>query len=188
MRTYTIFGLILIIMASLGGIGTRVQASTQAPAVRTIEFEGQAIDLTGDWGEAQACVIWEQADASACFRTEAEMEQHIAEVEQRLAASADPNSRAASSCSSWLYLYQHDGYKGRRLQFSDRGYWQNLTDYNFNDQLSSYKVGSCDVSLAEHINGGGFWYPGNTTAGAQESRMGAGSTNWNDRVSSIYIR
>ena len=75
-------------------------------------------------------------------------------------------------------------YGGRHLVFYDRGYWQNLTDYGFNDQMSSYIVGACSSHLAENTNGGGYWYPGNTNAGSAVSYVGAA---WNDRVSSIYI-
>jgi hypothetical protein len=71
------------------------------------------------------------------------------------------------------------------LVFYDRGYWQNLADYSFDNQLSSYIVDACAVHLAENTNGGGSWYPGNTGAEATVPTMGSA---WNDRVSSIYIQ
>ena len=59
-------------------------------------------------------------------------------------AAVMPQYAAAGySCSSPLRLFEHSYYGGRQLLFFDRGYWQNLTDYGFNDQLSSYIVGAC---------------------------------------------
>ena len=99
----------------------------------------------------------------------------------------DPLSRGAYyaySCSSSLRLYEYDWYGGRRLSFWDRGYWQNLANYGFEDRASSYIVGACPVWLAEHGDGGGDWYPGPTYPYA-----GVGSMywDWQDTISSIYI-
>jgi hypothetical protein len=91
----------------------------------------------------------------------------------------------AASCSTPLRLYADAGYGGRELDFYDRGYWQNLSTWSFDNQLSSYKVGACSVYLADGAGGGGSLYPGNTSAGHNEASMLSG---WNDRVSSIYIR
>lgn len=171
----------------------REVSSDTAPAMKSIKFEGRQIDLSADWGEARACVIWEQASASECFRTEAEMSEHIAAVARTLAPNT-ASAQAAAQCSSWLTLYSHPYYNQginwneRVLSFRDRGVWQNLTTYNFNDNLSSYIVGACGVHLAEHFGGAGFWYPGNTSAYAREPRMAAGTTNWDNRVSSICIK
>lgn len=90
----------------------------------------------------------------------------------------------AASCSSPLRLYEHGNYGGRQLQFYDRGYWQNLADYGFDNQLSSYITGACYAHLAENTNGGGYWYPGYTGPNHGEPFLSAG---WNDRVSSIKI-
>jgi hypothetical protein len=86
--------------------------------------------------------------------------------------------------SSPLRLFADASYGGRELDFYDRGYWQNLSTWSFDNQLSSYKVGACGVYLADYANGGGSWYPGNTSAGHDEPTMLSG---WNDRISSIYI-
>ncbi|WP_435279217.1 hypothetical protein [Streptomyces sp. 1222.5] len=45
----------------------------------------------------------------------------------------------------------------------DRGYWQNLTAYNFTDQTSSYWTGACSAHLAENIN----------PVGRQKTRVGS---------------
>ncbi|WP_439673453.1 hypothetical protein [Embleya sp. MST-111070] len=66
---------------------------------------------------------------------------------------------------------------------SDRGFWQNLNSYGFDNTMSSYRTGSCAAHLAENNGGGGFWYPGNTNAYAYEPVVSAVR---NDRVSSIF--
>jgi hypothetical protein len=101
-----------------------------------------------------------------------------------LGASALP-SIAAAACSTPLRLYANANYGGRELDFYDRGYWQNLSTWSFDKQLSSYKVGACGVYLADAGNGGGSWYPGNTSAGHNEPSMQSG---WDNRISSIYIQ
>ena len=152
----------------------------------TATFEGRTIDLGGNWGEARACLIWRQGGVMECFRTEAELDAREAQLRggQPAQASEGPTAARAYSwyCSSSLRLYEHDWFGGRRLSFWDRGYWQNLADYGFEDQASSYIVGGCYVHLAEDAWGGGWWYPGPTYPYAGEPVMG-----WQDVISSIYI-
>ena len=50
------------------------------------------------------------------------------------------------------------------------------------NQASSYIVGGCYAHLAEHPDGGGWWYPGPTYPYAGEPAM-----SWQDVISSIYI-
>ena len=112
-----------------------------------------------------------------CFRT-------LGQAEARAAAVMPQYAAAGYSCSSPLRLYEHSSYGGRQLLFFDRGYWQNLPDYGFNDQLSSYIIGGCYTYLAEHINGGGAFYPGPTWPWAGVPWMISG---WDNRMSSIYM-
>jgi hypothetical protein len=166
-------------------------AAERRPAIAT--FEGRQIDLAGDWGEAKACIVWRQAGVLECFRTEAALDAK----EEQLRGGRPPRGDAGGGtddltaarayswspwCSSPLRLYEHNWYSGRRLSFWDRGYWQNLADYGFNDSTSSYIVGACYAHLAEHPNGGGWWYPGPTYPYAGDPAMG-----WQDVISSIYI-
>lgn len=56
----------------------------------------------------------------------------------------------------WLCLFQDKDWEGRMLQFQDTGSWQNLTDYGFNDAMSSWRNRrSADSKWAWHINGNG---------------------------------
>lgn len=157
---------------------------------KLVKFEGKLIDLSKGWGEAQACVVWATADASECFRTEAQLDAYTAKINEEINSGARQNGGEVgimATCSSYLRLYENTNFGGRVLQFASRGYWQNLGDYGFNDETSSYRVGACSSNLAEHSNGGGYYYPGSTSAGSSSSCMCAGSTGWNDRVSSVRV-
>lgn len=146
-------------------------------------FEGRQIDLSGPWGDARACLVWRQGGVLECFRTFEALDAREAQLGPTREAMAPTNYAASQfSCSSPLRLYEHNWYGGRRLSFWDRGFWQNLWYYGFDNQTSSYAVGACYVHLAEHTDGGGWWYPGPTYPYAGEPVMG-----WQDVISSIYI-
>ena len=180
----------LIVVLGLIGLTGSISAKAAPKEGKLVKFEGKLINLAEHWGEAQACAIWDQADASECFRTIAELDQHVSAVtraQQKLIETSDIRTMVA--CSSPLQLFENTNFNlnvsGRVLRFYDRNIWQNLSD--FNDQMSSYKTGACSANLAENSNGGGLFYPGNTNAFVNSSCMCAGSTGWNDRVSSIRV-
>ncbi|GHE78842.1 hypothetical protein GCM10018785_53750 [Streptomyces longispororuber] len=163
----------------VSGLHATAQAAPSAAQTKNLAvFEGKKIDLSQNWGAAKACAVWRAMDGVSCFRTTAERDAHAA----KLAARMSP-AQAAATCTRPLHLYEHNGGRGRDLKFFDKGgAYQNLDRYNFNDQTSSYRTGSCKAHLAEHNGGRGYWYPGNTNANHYESAMRSG---WNDRVSSI---
>ena len=168
-----------------------VQAQPEAGAGRQpvlARFEGRDIDLSADWGEARACLIWRQGGVVECFRTAQALDAFSAQL-ARERGRPDPTSGDIAAFSLWscngaLRLFDYSYYGGRQLSFWDRGYWQNLSDYGFDDRTSSYAVGGCYVHLAEHPYGGGWWYPGATYPWAGEPVMWWG---WSNVVSSIYI-
>ena len=86
-----------------------------------------------------------------CFRTREAADARVAILSSQAAASF--------SCATPLRLYENGGWWGRTLYFYSRGYWQNLGDYGFDNQLSSYIVGACWTYLAENNNGGGGLAP-----------------------------
>ncbi len=188
----------MVTMAALilGTWGTPVEAGPgDAPSVERrpaiAVFDGEPRDLSQGWGEARACLVWRQGGVLECFRTPEELEAREARLfQERPPRPQPPSSGEATmasygySCSSSLRLYEHNFYGGRQLSFWDRGYWQNLWDYGFDNRTSSYAVGACYVHLAEHAGGWGYWYPGPTYPWAGEPVM---SSSWQDRVSSIYI-
>ncbi len=159
-------------------------------AAALASFEGRTIDLAGDWGEAKACLVWRQGGVLECFRTAQALDAREAQLAPRRAALDSTGYGATAaysysySCSSPLRLYDYNWYSGRRLSFWDRGLWQNLGDYGFEDQASSYIVGGCYVYMAEHADGGGWWYPGPTYPYAGEPAM---AWDWQNTISSVYI-
>ncbi len=172
--------------ADAGGAAATT-ATDRQPAIAT--FEGRSIDLSRDWGEARACLVWRQGGVLECFRTPEALDARIAQLSPRRTgrpSSGDVTASAASafSCSAALRLFDYNYYGGRQLSFWDRGYWQNLADYGFDDRTSSYGVGGCYAHLAEDPWGGGWWYPGPTYPYAGEPVM---SWDWQDTISSIFI-
>ena len=171
-----------LLLASLLAVG--VAAATHPPTglPSVALFEGKQIDLSKGWGDARACLVARTANVVECFRDQAGLLARESALQAQIAASPEI---AASSCSSPLRLYADSSYGGRELDFYDRGYWQNLSTWSFDNQTSSYKVGSCGVYLADYANGGGSWYPENTSPGHDEPAMASG---WDNRISSIYIQ
>jgi hypothetical protein len=111
---------------------------------------------------------------------------------------ARPLSALLTSCSTPLSVWTDEGYGGTEKDFAAEQVWRNMSDYGINDAISSFIVGACNSHLAEDANGGGLWYPCDTSAGAHHREMDldnnnggppcAGqSTNWNDRVSSTWV-
>ncbi|MFF8830879.1 hypothetical protein [Streptomyces sp. NPDC015131] len=173
-------------VVTLGGLTAAAPAAAETSGAGTATvsgrgvtatFEGGRLDLARGWGDARACGVWR--DAVTCFRTVAELDRNAAAV-----GRARAESGALAACSSPLQLAEHNNLRPRILRFYDRGYWQNLDRYSFNDKTSSYRTGACTAHLAEHNDGRGYWYPGNTGPNHTENAMRSG---WNDRVSSIKI-
>lgn len=83
----------------------------------------------------------------------------------------------------WLCLWQDSNYSNRMLQFYDvTSYWQNLTDYGFNDAMSSWRNRKLkDAKWSYDTNGGG-------TQRCMESGSSASSLGGdNDEASAIRI-
>ena len=194
---------VLLVTALAGPAAAGMQAPPEEAAERGLAtarerraaiatFEGRSIDLSEDWREARACLVWRQGGVLECFRTPQALEALVDRLSPDRAGrpasaqSAETMSSFASSysCSSSLRLFDDNHYGGRQLWFWDRGYWQNLSDYGFEDRTSSYAVGGCYAHLAEHRWGGGWWYPGPTYPYAGEPAMW---DDWQDTISSIYI-
>lgn len=170
----------------LAGNGEIANADDGVPESSVIAiFEGEQLRLADGWQDAKSCVVWQ--GVTECFRSHADADVVVAEIEAdsvSIAMAAPAPSQAACS-RSCLHLYQDNGFQGRHLTFCDRGYWQNLGKYDFNDKLSSYKTGDYGVHLSHDAGGNGYWYPGDTSSCTSSSQMSSG---WNDEVSAIYIR
>lgn len=151
-------------------------------------FEGKEINLAEGWGEATACLIWNEIDISECFRTEAAMDARIAALEAQQASTGgfgDGVVVASSTCSGYLRLYDGTSYTGAVLYLRDRLQWLNLANWGFNQKTSSYKIGPCSAYFADYANGGGAWYPTYLTEAYDQSPSML--TGWDNDVSSVYI-
>lgn len=176
-RRLTAVGLAVALMVVAASSALAGSSATSEPRPGLALFEGNVIDLARGWGEARACVVFEVDRLAECFRGAATLHAREAELEANVSILA--------SCSTPLRLFANTGYGGRELDIYTRGVWQNLSTWSFDNQLSSYKVGACGSYFAENANGGGSWYPGNTSAGAQAPSMLSG---WDNRVSSVYLQ
>ncbi|MFV1970339.1 MAG: hypothetical protein ACC683_04940 [Acidimicrobiia bacterium] len=166
-------------------VGAAVAAPPDRAGVIAV-FEGEKLNLAQSWGEAEACLIWQQEGISECFRNEAEMDARVAELDAEVALTRTAGGvAAASTCSGYLRLYDRTWYGSPVLYLRDRYEWLNLSDYGFNQRTSSYKVGPCSSYFADYSNGGGDWYPTHLTEANDQS--GWMNSGWNNDVSSVYI-
>ena len=190
------------------GLITMFLAATTTPASATANeagelvsfrtpalFDGEFIDMAQDWGEADACIVWAEAlPTPECFRTEAERDARVAELEAKLEARnagsllSQIGSQAAmrgTNCSGYLKLYDGTFYSGASLYLRGRFQWFDLASFNFNNRTSSFKIGPCSAYFADLSGGGGAWYPtSQTQAYDTATTMVSG---WNNDVSSLYI-
>ncbi|HEY2742314.1 MAG TPA: hypothetical protein VGI69_09070 [Gaiellaceae bacterium] len=181
-----------------------IHTAAAAPAAPPVYYKGKQINLAGGDGASLNCVIY--LTHGVCFDTVAAMKAN----EARVARSDTPDGAAFPSatnadvsplypvCSTPLSVWVDEGYQGTEKDFAARGVWRNMTDYGINDKISSFIVGGCYSHLAENVDGGGLWYPCDTSSGAHHREMDlddnnggppcpAQQTNWNDRVSSTWL-
>ena len=148
-------------------------------------FEGGTIDLAESWGNATACA--ELGDIVDCYRSEAELLTARPELGDRTAHAENAAAGSvalAATCSSSLRLYRSNGFGGSVLHLSTRLLAINLSTYGFDNDTSSYRVGSCAAAFYAGANLSGAQFPGSTGAYASASTM---LTGWNNVVSSVII-
>lgn len=148
-------------------------------------FEDELVDLSADWGEANACLIWDDVGVRECFRTEAEMDKRITELEKRPGLGTTASVQA-SQCSGSVRLYDGLLYTGQVLELRDRLQWISLSAYGFSNKTTSFKIGSCASYFADFDWGGGSWYSTSSTEAWNMAWLMV--YGWNNRVSSIYIQ
>jgi hypothetical protein len=153
-------------------------ASTSTSADVVASYNGGAIDLSQGWGTATVCAV--TSTGTSCFTTQSEYLSWAGSQSQSSLAVGSP----AISCSPGLELFQNISYGGKELILSTASNWINLSDYSFTDEVSSYKVGSCAVTMTDGPNGSGDIYPGATSPGSDVTWIG---TAWNDRLQSVYL-
>jgi len=168
-----------------------VQSTNSATTDETpnwASFEGKQFNIKAGWGEATDCFVFQRK--TECFRTP----QQAAAREKDLGLET-PQSATQSvvtpqaACASPLELWANGGFSGRHLVFYDGGYWQNMNDWDFNNQMSSFKTHACGAWLADNTNGSQPWYPGTgfTSMVVPNQSIGVLAAGWNDRVGAIWI-
>ncbi len=166
-------------------VGASEASPTGASVGVEVVFEGRPIDLTGDWGDATACLIWNEVGVEECFRTEAEMDKRAAELEKELGL-ASGGSEKTSYCSGSVKVYDGVVYTGNVFNFRDRFTWINLSTYGFSNKTSSFKIGPCSSIFADYDSGGYPRYSATETEAWDVATVMA--SGWGNRVSSIYIK
>jgi hypothetical protein len=147
-------------------------------------FEGSQIDLAAGWGDARACLVWDDRGITECFRTESELQARLVALSEQ-ASVPDGVSTVTSSCGSATVLYDGIAYGGSVLYLMDRNRWTDLSLLGFSNRTSSFRIGACAAIFADYNSGGGDWYPTSLTgAYAWSWSMLAG---WDNRVSSVYL-
>jgi hypothetical protein len=82
----------------------------------------------------------------------------------------------------WVCIWEDSNYEGRMLKFQDRGYWQDLSVYGFNDKTSSWRNRiNQDARLSEHAGGAG------SLLCMQPNSSSSGVGQFNDLASSIRL-
>jgi hypothetical protein len=115
---------------SSGFAGEAPLPATKAGALAV--YNGRVIDLAKGWRGAQLCAVFAENNVR-CYDSAAAYDAARGARNE----AAKEGSRFACP-RGWFCLWADVNYNGRRLQFRDRGFCQNLTDYNFNDVASSY--------------------------------------------------
>jgi hypothetical protein len=152
-------------------------------------YHGRTIDLSKSWDTATACAVVSAQDVR-CFDSADEMNAAVGTSSPEAAStSTSPSlsttstmSTATLSCSGWLYLYDGTNFTGRYLAFHDEGYWQNLSAWGFDNQMSSWWNNTgCTAYASWDANGGGAYL----VMSAYSSQAYLGS--WDNQASAIYI-
>ena len=186
-RPATSIGMVMSLVVLLIAIALPAAAADRS-ATRThhlgqARFEGRTIDLRTGWGDARACVVWHAGGETDCFRSDAAADRAVARRGRVVALTAmhEAQGQPTSTCGSWLTLYEHVGHAGRSLRFRDQGTYQDLADWGFASQTSSYRIGSCATAMRD---GGWTAYPGPTGPGDGAPAM---VSDWNDRIRYLRI-
>lgn len=175
---------LLTVIVAIPAVASADQPANSSDDAAVV-FEGQSIDLSAGWGDAEACLIWNDAGVAECFRDEATMDSRIAELEKQMRSSGGVQAMG-SQCSGYLRLYDGIYHTGQVLYMRDRLQWINLSAYGFSNRTSSFKIGPCSSYLADYNWGGGSWYSTSSTQAWDVAYTMA--SGWSNRVSSVYIR
>lgn len=145
-------------------------------------FDGRTIDLQKSWEDAEACHVAQDLSVT-CYRTEKEMDDTLG-IAHRGGGDYPSQANGYSSCGSSLKMYKNSYYGTPVLYLTTRWSWTTLSWFGFDNQVSSYRVGSCSAVFKSGSYGSGSTYPGPTSAWNMRTSMG---WYWDNVVSSTYM-
>jgi len=131
-----------------------------------------------------ACAVLSTTDIR-CYDSQTEMEHALGfDAHPRNPRLVSPFvSYCQNRTDLWLTLYDGTGFTGTSVSFRDAGLWQNLSNFGFDNTMSSWVNNTlCTALGAQDANGGGNWL----SMAASSSNSNVGST-WDNVVSSIFI-
>ncbi len=179
------FVMMAVLLALVGAVAPPASAIEKIKG-ETAVFEGTEINLAEDWGDATACLVWNDVGVVECFRTEEALDARVAGIEQNIAPGGGLASGRSSLCSGYIRMYDGTNYSGSVLYLRDRSQWLNLSGYGFSNRTSSFKISACSAYFADGDWGGGSWYPSSGTQAWDVAPFMA--SGWNNRVSSVYLQ
>jgi hypothetical protein len=149
-----------------------------APVVVTpsvFVFEGKQIPKGQVEGRKLACL--QTATQFECKKSANE----FGETPPQEEGEVHPNCAVVSA----LWNYQDKEYGGLSVGLGDRFVWVNEPEW-MNNRTSSYRMGDYSGHMSDYGGGGGYWFPGDTSACAYMSNIAQYDPGWNDRISSRY--
>jgi hypothetical protein len=173
----TVGVLVVALLAAMLVVSPAATANPFRGSDTLATFEGETIDLRRGWGDATVCVVDEEG--TTCYRTRED-------ADEALTGDSTEGDSLVTTMDQWCWvrLFSSTGYSGREVEITVKGRWVSLSNLGFDNQTSSYRIGSCNSSFTSLSNGGGTLYPGDTSAWGNASSMLSG---WNNRVSSVRI-
>jgi hypothetical protein len=173
----------------------------RTPASDTYAYEGAEISETA----AQNLVCVETATENRCFANVFDAEAGMGTGSPAARADGDPAAEAAitervekgdlttaqgegladaSECVyAILYTWKNPSYQVYGGSLSAFNVWANFNASN-DQTTTSFITGEGSAHLAGHLDGGGYWYPGNT--GYCVGQPNLQGTGWNNRIRSRY--
>jgi hypothetical protein len=152
-------------------------------------YHGQAIDLSKGWSGARICEVWTKADVR-CYASQAEMRAAHAKILAASGWKGPYQPRDLKGCPGgitkfeWVCLYEFRNFGGRRLQFKDPGYWQDLNTWGFRDKTSSWaKTRNPGFKIGD-FTGVGEQYVFGICGAAAAAAMPAG---WDNITTHVYV-
>jgi len=153
-------------------------------------YHGRAIDLSKGWAGAQICEVWTKTDVR-CYASQAEMRAAHAKILAAGGIQGPYTVRDLHGCPGgitkfeWVCIYQYTNWGGRRLQFKDPGYWQDLNTYGFADRMSSWaKTRAPGFKIQDYRSTGNIQYVFGTCGAASAPVMPSG---WDNIANAIYV-